>query len=172
MILSPNISQYPLPTFWMHSPLVPKIAPFKTPSPSMPCSPSPSPVLFSIPSSIRCKIYLPTKTSLPSSRYSHCSPPSPRYYPRSFPTKKSQASFCQRMTMSSPLSTPSSSICSCARTPIRILSNAEQIQHTLTVYFRIKQPTSCYSWFITKTDDFKDGSITICQNFMNQSAIK
>ena len=54
----------------------------------------------------------------------------------------------------------------------RVLNNTEQTQHTLTVYGGIKQPAIWYSWVITKTNGFEDGSITICYNFMNQAVIK
>ena len=57
-------------------------------------------------------------------------------------------------------------------TPTFFLNDAEHIQHTLTVYGCIKQPAAWYSWVLTKTKDFKDNSITICQNFMNQAVIK
>ena len=59
-----------------------------------------------------------------------------------------------------------------ARTPTRFLNNPEHIQNTLTMYGRINKPTVGYYWVLTNTNDFKDRSITICQNFMNQAAIK
>ena len=56
--------------------------------------------------------------------------------------------------------------------PTCVLDNAEQIQHTLTMYGRIKHTSEWYTWVLTKTNDFEDGAITVYQNVMNQSAIK
>ena len=40
------------------------------------------------------------------------------------------------------------------------------------MYVRIKQPATWYSWVLTNTDDFKEVSINIFQNFMNRASIK
>ena len=59
-----------------------------------------------------------------------------------------------------------------AHTHTCILYDSEHIQNTLTVYSCIKQSAAWHSWVLTKNDDFEYGSITICQNFMNQAAVK
>ena len=59
-----------------------------------------------------------------------------------------------------------------ARTPTRVLKDAEKIQHTLTMYGCIKHPATWNTWVLTKNNDFEEGTITIYQNFMNQAFIK
>ena len=58
-----------------------------------------------------------------------------------------------------------------ASAPTRFLKDTENIQHTLTVYGCIKQPGVCNTWVLTNNNDFEDGTINICQNFMNQASI-
>ena len=40
------------------------------------------------------------------------------------------------------------------------------------MYIQIKQAGVWYSWVLTKSEDFEDGSITVCQKFTNQAEIK
>jgi hypothetical protein len=54
----------------------------------------------------------------------------------------------------------------------RALSEAEKLQHTLTIYEKIKQPESWAQWIRTKIDAFDDNSLTICQQLMNTAALK
>lgn len=57
-------------------------------------------------------------------------------------------------------------------TSSRTLLDAEKIQHLLTVYGKILQPESWAQWVRNKVDDFEDGNIINCQDFMNKAVIK
>jgi len=57
-------------------------------------------------------------------------------------------------------------------TSSRTLLDAEKIQHLLTVYGKILQPESWAQWVRNKLDDFEDGNIIDCQDFMNKAVIK
>lgn len=59
-----------------------------------------------------------------------------------------------------------------ATTRERRLQETEKIQHTLTVYDRIKQPETWAQWVRIQVDRFDDGAITNCQDFMNSGALK
>lgn len=57
-------------------------------------------------------------------------------------------------------------------TSTRTLLDAEKIQHLLTVYGKILQPETWAQWVRNRVDDFEDGKLTNCQDFMNKSVIK
>jgi hypothetical protein len=59
-----------------------------------------------------------------------------------------------------------------ASSSTRALSEAEKLQHTLTVYAKIKQPESWAQWIRTNIDAFNDNSLTVCQTLMNAAALK
>ena len=61
---------------------------------------------------------------------------------------------------------------SLATTRTRILDESERIQHTLNAYSKILQPEIWAQWVRNRTDSFEDGTITVCQDFMNSAAIK
>jgi len=49
---------------------------------------------------------------------------------------------------------------------------SERINHTLNVYSKILQPEIWAQWVRNKVDQFEEGSITVCQDFMNSAVIK
>jgi hypothetical protein len=59
-----------------------------------------------------------------------------------------------------------------ATTGTRTLDDPERIQHTLTVYQRIRQPEIWAQWVRNQIDAFEQGSITLSQSFMNTAVIK
>ena len=59
-----------------------------------------------------------------------------------------------------------------ATTSNRSLTEEEKLQHTLTAYDRIKQPDVWNRWVQTQIDQFDEGGMTSCQDFMNTAAIK
>jgi hypothetical protein len=59
-----------------------------------------------------------------------------------------------------------------ARTPTRPLDEPEKILHTLTVYSKIRQPEQWAQWTRNQVDKFEEGSILVCQSFMNQAVVK
>jgi hypothetical protein len=59
-----------------------------------------------------------------------------------------------------------------ATTSSRLLTDAERIQHTLTVYQRIQQPEIWAQWIRNQVDSFESGNITNCQAFMNTAVVK
>lgn len=59
-----------------------------------------------------------------------------------------------------------------ATTHDRRLTDAEHIQHTLTVYARIKQPETWAQWVRNQIDAFDEGTLTNCQSFMNSASLK
>jgi hypothetical protein len=59
-----------------------------------------------------------------------------------------------------------------ATTGTRTLDDQERIQHTLTVYQRIRQPEIWAQWVRNQVDAFEQGTFTICQAFMNTAVIK
>ena len=59
-----------------------------------------------------------------------------------------------------------------ATTNTRELLDAEKIQHTLNVYNKIKQPEIWAQWVRNQVDLFEEGSITVCQTFMNKALVK
>jgi hypothetical protein len=54
----------------------------------------------------------------------------------------------------------------------RSLTEAEKIQHTLSTYAKIKQPESWAQWTRTKIDAFDDGTLSTCQQLMNDATMK
>ena len=59
-----------------------------------------------------------------------------------------------------------------ATTSTRNLLDSERIQHTLNVYGKILQPEVWAQWVRNKVEDFEEGKITKCQDFMNTATIK
>jgi hypothetical protein len=59
-----------------------------------------------------------------------------------------------------------------AMTSSRLLAGAERIQHTLTVYQRIRQPKIWAQWIRNQVDSFEYRNITNCQAFMNMAVVK
>jgi hypothetical protein len=59
-----------------------------------------------------------------------------------------------------------------ATTGTRTLDDPERIQHTLTVYQRIRQPKIWAQWVRNQVDSFEQGSITNSQSFMNTAVLK
>jgi hypothetical protein len=59
-----------------------------------------------------------------------------------------------------------------ATTGTRTLDDPERIQHTLTVYQRIRQPEIWAQWVRNQVDAFEQGNITLSQSFMNTAVIK
>jgi hypothetical protein len=59
-----------------------------------------------------------------------------------------------------------------ATTSSRTLGDAERIQHTLTVYQRIRQLEIWAQWVRNQVDAFEEGKILSSQTFMNAAAIK
>jgi hypothetical protein len=58
-----------------------------------------------------------------------------------------------------------------AMTSSRLLAVAEGIQHTLTVYQRIRQPKIWTQWIRNQVDSFESGNIISCQAFMNTAVV-
>ena len=54
----------------------------------------------------------------------------------------------------------------------RQLTSEEKIQHTLTIYSKIKQPEAWAQWVRNKVDAFDEATLTSCQTLMNQGALK
>jgi hypothetical protein len=54
----------------------------------------------------------------------------------------------------------------------RQLSEPEKIQHTLTIYSKIKQPEAWAQWVRNKVEDFDDEKLTTCQALMNSASLK
>jgi len=52
------------------------------------------------------------------------------------------------------------------------LDDSECISHTLNAYGKIVQLESWAQWMRTKVDSFEEGSITVCQEFMNAAVMK
>ena len=59
-----------------------------------------------------------------------------------------------------------------AATQHRKLNEQERIQHTLNVYAKILQPETWAQWIRNKVDEFEEGNVTVCQDFMNSAVIK
>ena len=59
-----------------------------------------------------------------------------------------------------------------AATQHRTLDSSERIQHTLNVYSKILQPEVWAQWARAKIDSFEEGTITVCQYFMNSATMK
>ena len=59
-----------------------------------------------------------------------------------------------------------------ATTPHRRLEDLERISHTLNAYSRIKQPEMWAQWVRNQVDNYDQGMIVNCQDFMNQAVIK
>ena len=59
-----------------------------------------------------------------------------------------------------------------ATTNARKLLDAEKIQHTIDVYKKIKQTEIWAQWVRNQVDLFEEGSITVCQTFMNKALVK
>jgi len=59
-----------------------------------------------------------------------------------------------------------------AATQHRKLNEQERIQHTINVYAKILQPEMWAQWVRNKVDEFEEGKITVCQDFMNSAVIK
>ena len=57
-------------------------------------------------------------------------------------------------------------------TNTRALLDAEKIQHTINVYNKIKQPEVWAQWVRNEVDNFEEGKILICQDFMNSALVK
>ena len=54
----------------------------------------------------------------------------------------------------------------------RTLDKYERIQHTLNAYDRIKQPDAWSRWVNSQKDEFNQGNLTNCQDFMNSALLK
>ena len=59
-----------------------------------------------------------------------------------------------------------------ATTRDRRLAATERIQHALSTYARIKQPELWAQWVRNKIEDFDEGRLTNCQDFMNSAVLK
>ena len=59
-----------------------------------------------------------------------------------------------------------------ATTRHRELGDPEKLQHTITVYSRIKQPPLWATWVANQTDRIEEGTVTVLQDFMNSAALK
>lgn len=59
-----------------------------------------------------------------------------------------------------------------ATTQHRTLDNSEHIQHTINVYSKILQPEVWAQWMRFKIDSFEEGTITVCQDFVNSATMK
>lgn len=52
------------------------------------------------------------------------------------------------------------------------ITEAEKMQHTFTIYAKIKQPASWAQWTRLKMNDFDSGALTNCQSLMNGRTLK
>ena len=52
------------------------------------------------------------------------------------------------------------------------LSQEEGVQHALAVYSRIKQPEEWAQWVCNQVEEFENGNINNCQDFLNSAAVR